>query len=221
MLSSGTGTSLAPEEVELVLASIADANSYLEANVAPVERMIELLQSNFQKSTAEKGFSLQLGGFMARTLGAGARGLGGGWGAKAKLSHDHSTQFTFVLQTFSLWREIMRNMFKLWYLADADLLSGGGGGGYQLWNTGQGLNRVQRCPAVGAEMGRILGSVQRSVSGGWVGLSVVHLGDRDVPNALVFIDKYTQVGLQKLPARELSLSARASAGALWATISHE
>lgn len=38
----------------------------------------------------------------------------------------------------------------------------------------------------------ILGRAQKKL-GYWVGSSVVHLGDHNVPNALVFVDKYSQV----------------------------
>merc|ERR1740138_365803 len=106
------------------------------------------------------------------------------------LSHSHRTQYTFCLQSMLLWREIMGSMFALWQMTEEDLLDTNSS--YRLCDTGQGLNRVQRAPQVSRVMHQILHKVQSEV-GGWVGLSVVHLGDRDVPNALVFIDKYTQV----------------------------
>jgi hypothetical protein len=81
-------------------------------------------------------------------------------------------------------------MFQLWYLAELDLFDPENP--YSLRDTGQGLNRVQDCPRVGRAMRNIIHRVHQRV-GSWVGSSVVHLGDRAVPNALIFVDKYNQV----------------------------
>jgi len=42
-------------------------------------------------------------------------------------------------------------------------------------------------------MSKALNITMKYCEGDWVGSGVVHLGDRCVPNALVFIDKYSQV----------------------------
>jgi len=164
---------LTEDHIETIVASISDHFAFQRFNREPVERMIDYLKSNFNPSK-EGDFSLEI-----------SRGRGG-----SCLSHSHRTQYTFVLQSLLLWREIMGNMFALWQMTEEDLLDTSSS--YRLCDTGQGLNRVQHAPRVSRAMHQILHTVQSEV-GNWVGLSVVHLGDRDVPNALVFIDKYTQV----------------------------
>jgi serine/threonine protein kinase len=164
---------LTEDNVETVVASVSDHFAFQRFNREPVERMIGYLKSCFDPSDG-KEWSLEI-----------SRGRGG-----SCLSHSHRTQYTFVLQSLLLWREIMENMFALWQMTEEDLLDSDSS--YRLCDTGQGLNRVQQAPRVSRMMHQILHKVQSEV-GSWVGLSVVHLGDRDVPNALVFIDKYTQV----------------------------
>mmetsp|Transcript_4364 Transcript_4364/g.7676 ORF Transcript_4364/g.7676 Transcript_4364/m.7676 type:complete len:545 (-) Transcript_4364:2749-4383(-) len=164
------------ETLRLVVASISDNISFLRSNRGPVDKMIHYLKAMFNPNVEpqNKLESLRI-----------IHGKDG-----SKLSHSHETQFYFVLQSLTLWREIMGNFFKLWVLSENDLLDERNG--YRLCNTGQGLQRCQNAPRVSTAMSQILGEVKRKV-GRWIGLSVVHLGDRDVPNALMFIDKYIQV----------------------------
>jgi hypothetical protein len=180
------------DEVARIVASIEDARTFVDMSTRPINQMLRNLETYFDPQRPDKHFSLELTGKKkTSSYFSGLYGYSSNYyGSGEKFHHDHDEQYTFVFQSFSLWREVMRNMYKLWYLSDADLTQDRGG--YHLSNTGQGLNRVQSCPNVGREMRHILNRVQRKV-GPWVGLSVVHLGDRDVPNALVFIDKYTQI----------------------------
>ena len=104
-------------------------------------------------------------------------------------------------------------MFHLWSLAEQDLLSETSP--YRLRDTGQGLNRVQAAPKTSRIMHTILNRAQKSV-GTWIGSSVIHMGelysfsswadfiesskgDHNVPNALMFIDKYSQIYRILLP----------------------
>ena len=79
---------------------------------------------------------------------------------------------------------------------------------YELIDTGQGLQRVQKnCPRISRAMRELLHDQQllahrgsstedagkSQYRGGWVGSSVIHIGDANVPNSLSFIDKYNQV----------------------------
>jgi len=109
-----------PEESLLqCLYSISDNNSFLLFNRDPVDRMIAYLQHYFQPNQVEQGFSL---------------GISGGFEG-ARLTHNHQRQYNYALQSLTLWREISHDMFKLWCLAETDLLSESNS--YRLTNTGQ------------------------------------------------------------------------------------
>ena len=164
---------LSTEDIHLCLYSICDNNSFLNSNRVPVDKIIDYLTSHFSPSIAEEGYSLSI--------------ISGEDGAR--LSHSHERQYYFALQSLTLWRDIIDDMFRLWAMAEEDLLNESVT--YSLQDTGQGFQRVQQCPRTYQAMQEILSRVQGKVSN-WVGSSVIHMGDHNVPNALSFIDKYTQ-----------------------------
>lgn len=182
---------LSQEQLRQCLYSIGDNHAFLRTNRDPCDRMILYLKQYFHATEAKN----------PKNSLAIRSGRGG-----ARLSHDHSKQYAYVLQSLTLWREILHgmsymsvvigcmytyfcyaDMFHLWYLAESDLLSENVP--YRLRDTGQGLNRVQAAPKTSRMMHVILNRAQRSI-GSWVGSSVIHMGDHNVPNALMFIGMY-------------------------------
>lgn len=164
---------LSADDIHLCLYSICDNNSFLNSNRVPIDKVIEYLTSHFSAAQAEPNYSL--------SIVSGEDG--------ARLSHSHERQYYYALQSLTLWRDIIDDMFRLWAMAEEDLLSETVT--YSLQDTGQGMQRVQQSPRTYQAMQRILQRVQHKVSH-WVGSSVIHMGDHNVPNALSFIDKYTQ-----------------------------
>lgn len=120
---------LSRDEILRVLDSISDANNFLANNEKPVTRMLELLKTNFDikgpKGNIKGGdFSLAIGrgnkfrsGGIAHTFYGGQKkftmhSMGGSNSGGAKLTHSHSTQFTFTSQTFMLWQQVSKYMYS-------------------------------------------------------------------------------------------------------------
>ncbi|CDO95126.1 unnamed protein product [Kluyveromyces dobzhanskii CBS 2104] len=172
-LASKYSTSVySKEDIRQVLYSIGDYNAYVNSNRRPIMRLLERLLV-FRDPIIEEQYSLGI-----------QYGRDG-----ARLTHDHKRQWQYAQQSLLLWSTIQREMVHLWYISDIDLFNGTP---YRLSSTGQGLNRVKSCPALYKQMHNILNEC-RSKCDSWVGSSVVHLGDDAVPNALFFLDKYTQI----------------------------
>ncbi|KAH8830316.1 hypothetical protein DL96DRAFT_1592408 [Flagelloscypha sp. PMI_526] len=151
-------------------------------NRDPCEKMIEYLKAHFHPNKAE-----------SNKLNLSIRNGKGG----SRLSHDHGKQYSYVLQSLTLWREILFEICSvLWSMAEHDLLNESIP--YRLRDTGQGLNRVQQAPKTSRLMHSILHKAQTNI-GHWVGSSVIHVGDHTVPSAFHLLDKYTQVYRILLP----------------------
>ncbi|EJT99740.1 hypothetical protein DACRYDRAFT_17365 [Dacryopinax primogenitus] len=176
-----SGGHISQETIKQCLYSIGDNHAFLRVNRDPCEIMIGYLKKSFDVRDAK-------GEHASLAIRIGKQG--------ARLSHDHAKQYAYVLQSLTLWREILHDMFRLWSFAEDDLLAASSP--YRLRDTGQGLNRVQPAPKTSRLMHAILHKAQQNI-GSWVGSSVIHMGDHNVPNSLLFIDKYSQIYRILLP----------------------
>lgn len=169
-----------PDDVEMVIRSLNDANNFANSNRDSAEAMMKLLQEHFSPARVSPQETL--------AIMEGAEG--------SRLTHGHEMQYNFVLQSLALWKNISDQMFRLWIIAEDDLLNPDEP--YEFRNTGQGFQRVQKAPRLFEALTEILNQTKREL-GQWVGSDRIHLGDNQVPNAFNFIDKYAQISRILIP----------------------
>lgn len=88
---------LSKDNLAQCLYSIGDNHAFLRVNRDPCEKMIAHLKEYFHPTTPATG----------KVNLAIRSGKGG-----ARLSHDHVKQYSYCLQSLTLWREILFDMFR-------------------------------------------------------------------------------------------------------------
>lgn len=167
-------------EVEIAVRSLNDANSFSNDTVRSTEALLALLKAFFTPRRYDE--------FTSLAIHEGSDG--------SRLTHDHAKQYSFVLQSLTLWKNICRRMYALWTIAEEDMLNPNEK--YELRLTGQGLQRVQKAPRLYLAVEEVL-KLTKDELGEWVGSEKIHMGDDQVPNAFHFIDKYGQISRIIIP----------------------
>ncbi|CCW61388.1 unnamed protein product [Phytomonas sp. EM1] len=168
------------ESIEVIIRSLNDANCFSNDNAKTTEELLGLLRKYFHPTQYDDLTNLAI-----------EEGTSG-----SRISHTHARQYSYVVQSLSLWKAICSRMYMLWTIAESDMLNPEEK--YELRFTGQGLQRVQKAPKLFRAIEAILKQTKEEV-GEWVGSERIHLGDDQVPNAFYFIDKYGQVSRILVP----------------------
>jgi hypothetical protein len=89
---------LSQDQICQCLYSIGDNHAFLRTNRDPCDQMIKYLTQYFHPTQAKNPKS-------SLAIRSGKNG--------ARLSHDHSKQYAYVLQSLTLWREILHGMHEV------------------------------------------------------------------------------------------------------------
>ncbi|KAL7695857.1 Protein of unknown function (DUF2009) [Lotmaria passim] len=171
----GSGDDAKKEVVEHCLRSIDDVYVFIQSNTKPLRALRHYIERDFTPIPSDGPYAISI-----------RHGSGG-----ACFSHSHSTHCKYVTESLLLWENVQRHILNLWEAAESDMLLDGRCQ-YVVTNTGQGFHRMCSAPRSYETMSQLVHRTEQRL-GGWVGIKVIHLGDRDVPNPLVFIDKYTVI----------------------------